>query len=830
MAGPPGLDTTLEAAAGDRVPGGRAFERGSTIGHFRVARELGRGGMGVVYEAFDPDLERKVAIKVVRDREASSAAGARLLREAQAMARLAHPHVVAVHEVGTVDGQVFLVMELVAGDTLATWLKAAPRSWREVVDALEQAGEGLAAAHAANLVHRDFKPSNVLVDRDGRVRVGDFGLANGGERGLAHGSERAVAGTPGYMAPEQLAGDPIDGRADQYAFAVTLREALQYVDKVPRRVRAAIARAMQALPRDRFADMDELLDELRRALSTRRRVVFVGAGVALASAVLAATIATATRPAVGCGEDLVDRVWTGSASLPAAVASHVTEAATTTRLVDDWAASWKLSRAAACKADARDARVACLDRQLAELRAQIAIWSGGDSDANTVAAASALPDPALCSNHAVALIASVPLIAELAELAALQRSGKSAHGRGLAKVVVAQAEATGDPHTIASALLAAGRVERDVGDLGAARADLARAAEQASRAGDNDELADALMAGALVAGDQGRALDGLGLADAARAIASNPNRRVEIDLVHGEALSDSGRLPEAIEELTAVVHTLEARRDPGARVRLAAALAGLANAYSFHREWARAVELHGRAAEIEATDLGADHPELGKTLHDLANAEKHLHHYDKAAAHYQQARGIFVAAYGPNHFMVGESDVSLASLALEQEHDDEAERLFTQAASELIGIPDDHVIRRSIEQALGSIAQDRNRCDDALPHLERAREISDRLGQRGPDVATLLTELGGCYDDLKRDADAAAAYARAEAMFAESGIEERERAQLFIMEANFADRIGDHVRARELSRRILAATNDGDGDPYKQFRADARALLAKRER
>ena len=828
MARPPELDTTLEAAAGDRVPGGRAFERGFTIGHFRIERELGRGGMGVVYEAFDPDLERKVAIKVVHDRAANSAAGARLLREAQAMARLAHPHVVAVHDVGTVDGQVFVVMELVAGDTLGKWLKT-PRSWREIVGALVQAGEGLAAAHAAGLVHRDFKPSNALVDHGGRVRVGDFGLADG----LANGSERVVAGTPGYMAPEQRDGEAVDARADQYAFAVTLREALQYVTKGPRRLRAAIARALQARPRDRFADMDELLDELRRTLSTRRRVAIAAAGAALASAVLAATVATAARPGVdACGDDLVDRVWMGSASLPPALAAHPAEAATAARLVDDWAASWKLGRAAACKADARDARVACLDRELAELRAQLAIWTDGDRAviANAVGAASALPDPATCSDHAVSPVESAPLVAELAELAVLQHSGKSARGRMLAKTVVAQADATGDPHTIARARIATARIERDLGELDAARADLTRAAEQASRAGDNDQLVDALTIGAMVAGDQGRPLDGLGLADAARAIASNESRRGVIALVRGEALRDAGRLAEAIEELTAAVHTFEAQRGPSARVKLAAALAGLADAYNDHREWPRAIELHERAAKIEEADLGADHPELGKTLHDLANAEGHLGRYDQAAAHYRRARAIFVAAYGADHFLVGESDVSLAGLALEQDHDDEAEVLFAQASRELAGMADDSAIRRTIEQALGSIARDRDRCADALPHFERARDMMAHLGERGPEAAGVFVNLGACYADTGRTADATAAFARADELFASSNVDDHERTELFVLEADLADRTGDHKRAGELARRVIAATTDADVDPYKQYRAGARALLAKSAR
>src|SRR5205823_2439580 len=154
MGGANDPDRTLDALTGDRVAPAKPFAAGFTIGHFRVVRELGRGGMGVVLEAYDPDLDRRVAIKVVRDRDAKSEAGARLLREAQAMAKLAHPHVIAVHEVGTIEGQVFLVMELVPGETLATWFEK-PRLWREIVGAFVQAGEGLAAAHRAGLVHRD---------------------------------------------------------------------------------------------------------------------------------------------------------------------------------------------------------------------------------------------------------------------------------------------------------------------------------------------------------------------------------------------------------------------------------------------------------------------------------------------------------------------------------------------------------------------------------------------------------------------------------------------------------------------------------------------------
>lgn len=163
----------------DSVEPVEPLARGSTIGRYLVLDVLGAGGMGVVYTAFDPQLDRKVAVKVVRHRrraERDSDGPARMLREAQAIARISHPNVVAVHDVGTLDDQVFIAMELVAGDTLTTWLRSTARTVPQILDVLVQAGRGLAAAHDSGLVHRDVKPDNVLVGRDGRARVVDFGL------------------------------------------------------------------------------------------------------------------------------------------------------------------------------------------------------------------------------------------------------------------------------------------------------------------------------------------------------------------------------------------------------------------------------------------------------------------------------------------------------------------------------------------------------------------------------------------------------------------------------------------------------------------------------
>jgi serine/threonine protein kinase/tetratricopeptide (TPR) repeat protein len=268
---------------------GEPLARGAAIGRYMVLGLVGRGGMGDVYVAHDPKLARKVAVKLVRTRGEGgvedAASRMRLLREAQAIAKLSHPNVVVVHDVGTFRDHVFVAMEFVEGQTVAGWLHAAPRAWPEVLAVYQAAGRGLAAAHQAGMVHRDFKPENVMVGRDGQVRVMDFGLARqvpadgGGDgEGVRDGdgaanrtvsgasgdstapdaeqsldatmriggrvpaqprspSERAMlrdkltqtgmmVGTPAYMAPEQFVSRPTDARSDQFSFCVALYEGL----------------------------------------------------------------------------------------------------------------------------------------------------------------------------------------------------------------------------------------------------------------------------------------------------------------------------------------------------------------------------------------------------------------------------------------------------------------------------------------------------------------------------------------------------------------------------------------------------------------------------
>jgi serine/threonine protein kinase len=274
------------------------------IGRYRIERELGRGGMGIVYLAFDPDLDRKVAVKVLRGRD-----DRRLVREGQAIAKLRHPNVVSVFDIGTDAGDVFIAMEYVPGGTIGEWLKI-ERPWRVVIDRYLAAGRGLAAAHAAGLVHRDFKPDNVLLGDDGAVVVSDFGLARIDEDADTKLRESAldvtrtagVAGTPAYMSPEQFRGEAADARSDQFSFCVALWEGLfgarpfgggSVEDlsravlagvilsppsrEVPRRVVRALRRGLSRDAAARFASMSELLAAI--APRGRAPIMFGCAGV-----------------------------------------------------------------------------------------------------------------------------------------------------------------------------------------------------------------------------------------------------------------------------------------------------------------------------------------------------------------------------------------------------------------------------------------------------------------------------------------------------------------------------------------------------------------------
>jgi tRNA A-37 threonylcarbamoyl transferase component Bud32/tetratricopeptide (TPR) repeat protein len=331
------------------------------IGRYVVLGKLGAGAMGVVLSAYDPELDRKIAVKLLEPRGGDrTAARARLQREAQALAKLNHPNVVAVHDVGEHDGQVFLAMEFVHGQTLRDWQSVERPNWREVVEAFAAAGRGLAAAHDVGLIHRDFKPDNVMIGEDGRVRVMDFGLARADAQLDAPSADSseiddavrqdassaeltrtgAMMGTPAYMAPEQFSAGEVTARADQFAFCVTLYESLfatrpfagdslaalafnvsegrvrvpPRASAVPSWLRRLVTRGLAPRPDDRFGSMNELLAALgagEKARKRRRWVGLAGAGAAMVAAPLGFDHLDTVQRTQACTDegDAIQEIW-----------------------------------------------------------------------------------------------------------------------------------------------------------------------------------------------------------------------------------------------------------------------------------------------------------------------------------------------------------------------------------------------------------------------------------------------------------------------------------------------------------------------------------------
>ncbi|HEY8211064.1 MAG TPA: protein kinase [Myxococcaceae bacterium] len=338
-----------ETARAISTPTRRTLEPGTRLDRYVILERLGAGGMGEIYAAYDPGLDRKIALKLMR-MDVLSAMGthsgrSKLLAEAQALARLNHPNVVAVHDVGEVADEIFIAMELIEGEVLRDWL-ASPRSTHQVLEVFKQAGRGLAAAHAVGLVHRDFKPLNVIVGRDGRARVVDFGLARTAAATMAdtvagkpakpgpilandqtptvprvEASSIMLSGTPAYMSPEQLRAEPTDARTDQFSFAVSLFEALAghrpfraenaedllgamargpqpaSAKGIPAWISAVLMRGLSADREARFPTMAAMLAALERDPSQRRRQRLAFAGVALAAVAVVAGAAVARNSA-----------------------------------------------------------------------------------------------------------------------------------------------------------------------------------------------------------------------------------------------------------------------------------------------------------------------------------------------------------------------------------------------------------------------------------------------------------------------------------------------------------------------------------------------------
>ncbi|MEZ4383063.1 MAG: serine/threonine-protein kinase [Nannocystaceae bacterium] len=840
-----------------------------TIGRYRVLDRLGHGGMGVVYSAYDLELDRRVAIKLLLSDRLSPSAERRLRREARAMAKVAHANVVSVIEVGEHDGQTFVVMEHIRGRSLAQW-SAEPRPWRAVVDVYIQAGRGLAAAHRAGVIHRDFKPHNVMILDEGadvgRVKVLDFGLARAGElAGAEAGGEAvdgaraaefaarltatgALMGTPAYMAPEQLGGAPADERSDQYSFAASLYEGL-YAElpfkgdslaalvraalegelppppsgSVPAWVHRVLARALSRDPAARFESMAALCDALAGDPRARRRSFALAASLCAVVGAgawgIGSVAADGVDPCTGPSFELVD-VWDeGRAaavrgSFAATTVPDAEEAATRTiAALDDYAGAWSAGRREACaehragaiSAELLDLQTACLGRRRAGLRALSDLLVRAD---------------AAVVERATEAAASLPALAACRDHDALLGDPQVPPEGPLR----AQVQGARERLAEAAALASAGRLD-DAAETAA------ETAAQAEALGFAPLVAEAQLRAGAIAVERRRseeaeralteAITAALEADADRIAAEALARRL---YVRGDRLGDAAGAAAD----SALAAPLVARFAGDAYLRWLY-LNNLGVVRLIGREFDEARRLLEEASAIEG---GPNPVERAGTLANLGIVARQTRDLPAARERFQAARLHVEREVGPQHpliaaFLLHEANI-LAELGRVEEPrallHDLLERPGSESAAHLGAWP--RITLARLELAPRRYAEAAALTEAALRLLEPA-DVAPRV--QGEVVAAIARAGLGEVDEGRALREAA--LSRAEERF---GVASVTAISALLVAARYAEVVGDLAAVEARLRRVLAALADegrlGDASAAYLQRALADVLLAQRTR
>ena len=838
---------------------------GSRIGRYAITRLLGAGGMGVVYAAHDPELDRAVALKLLRGSDPKL--HERLRREAQALAQLAHPNVVAVHDVGTFEDRIFVAMELVPGETLAEWLKT-PRTDRAILDLFVAAGRGLAAAHAAQLVHRDFKPENVLVGADGRVRVADFGLARaaGATPMPEHSTSAPVSGdapttpagltasgalmgTPYYMAPEQYRGEVADESSDQFSFCVALYTALYRqrpfagdtvaalaeavqagrIEKPPRtgprRARAAILRGLSPDPAARFPAMAALLAELA---PRPRYWLWAVPTAGAAAAAIATVLAVRAEPVPPCQipTDALPGIWDATrkgeiaAALARSLTSPAASVATVTRLGDDYAARWRTMRKAACEATqirkeqpeaVMELRMACLDGRARALRAVIDQLATADRDV---------------ASRAVTAMAALPAIEGCGDLSAL-RSAIPLPTDPVKRQAVDAIRAEMD--TI-HALRDAGRY-RAARERAAPLPARAQALDYAPVSAEVHELAAKLAEDAAAFGEADRLYGQATLrADAGR----HDSVRARVLIAHfallGGHLQDFTRATALGDQIAAVMHRLDRTDELEADLALARGAVAqnrseLANAEEdLKAGLAILTRLHGANDPRRAAPLRA----LGSVL--LAGDSR----TDEAARYFAEALALQRAVYGPEHPEVAVSIAATAGVAYMTSKYDDAIAIYGQALAMLertVGVKD-HRYANVLDQ-LASTWEWNGDAKQAIALHGKAVAIDREVLPAGHPQTLRAIRNYASARELEQRYDEAHAQLEEVLGHLEQSVPVAHRLrgetlnQLAILRLN----VGDHSGAYDLAMRAYATYRDALGAryrPYAELLTAGQALMALR--
>ncbi|AKJ01598.1 serine/threonine-protein kinase [Archangium gephyra] len=791
------LFPTGPSPAGTPRSGPVSTAPGQTLaGRYTVLNRLGQGGMGEVVAAYDSRLDRRVALKLLRrdwdpglsqhDLET------RMLREAQAMARLSHPNVVAIYDVGTLEGgAIFIAMEMVEGQTLRRWSDQAPRTWRETLDVYLEAGRGLAAAHEAGLVHRDFKPENVLVGKDGRVRVTDFGLARAGSSPpevssntplpLPPGAldspltlQGTLLGTPRYMAPELLRAGPADARSDLFAFCVALYEALYRqhpfsgatqaesteaqlegrvkpppdTTDVPAWVERTLVQGLRADAAQRPASMRKLVAELEVDLDARRRarrrkVALVALVAGMAGLTLWSGLLHREQES-GCTglERRLTGTWDGTVKarmkraflgtqLPYAQDTFQRAAS----LLDGYTGTWVRMRTEACEALQAPSpgkldvlKVDCLERRRAQLRELTELFARGPDRDNL--------------SKAVQVVQSLPPLSACADAKALTATvplPEEPSVRTTVEALRAQVDRL-------ATLRMAGRYREA---LAPGEALLPRV----EQVGYGPLVAQTLYEVASLKDMDGDYAGAEALARRAITVAAKSKDLVMVarawTLLFREVGWRQARYQEAQGLTLAMESVVEVADDDETR---ADSLNDQAIAFQEMGRYEEARAAYERVLELRREVLGPEHPKVIASLNNLGVALGALGKYEEARAAYEQALNLRRKTLGPDNPLVANSYSNLGTALGQLGKHEEARELYEHALAirkSALGLehPDVAISLNNLAVALNDLG----RYEESLRLLEDALALREKLLKPGhPDVANTLNNLGSALKGLGR--------------------------------------------------------------------------------
>jgi len=856
------------------------------VGRYVVEQRLGAGGMGVVYAARDLELERRVAIKLVRPRVGDGAGRTRMAREARTMAKLRHPNVATVFDIGTVDDRIFIVMELVEGGTLAAWLGAQPRSWREIAEVFLQALAGLAAAHAAGFVHRDFKPENVMIGSDGAVRVTDFGLARiVGEHEAEPPDERpaaasgAVSGTPGYIAPEILRREAFDARADQFSVCVALhvalfgrrpgadgadRPAIPAPRRVPRWLARVVHRGLEAEPELRWPSLAVMAQVIERRLRPRRRAWYAAAALGAAGLVIGVMVLRQAGAPAGLmcrgAERKLAGVWDDGrkqvvhAALRATGRPYAETAfAELAASLDRYAGDWVAMHTEACEAtqvrgeqseEVLDLRMACLDHWRAQLAAEVGLLAATDpaivlrvpqmtaalSNLRECADISGLRAPVRPPADPGVRARVRELRDRLAQVKALQAAAKAKDGLAIAVPVAVQARELAYRPLEAEAEYRLGLLQRLSGDPAAAHGSL-EAAIYAARAG-RDARAEVQIAAALTtwSASQAKLDEGHGWikrGEAAVEAMATRDRDAEAALFTSAAELSlvEGNAEAALAYDRRALALREQIESPDS-VGLAAAHANLGRELDeLHRYAESLAELHRALATFEKR-LGLQHPKVAWARFLIANVLGEQGDLEAASAAYRSSIAIYEAAIGPESSELSLPLSNLGAALAELGKYDEALACLRRslAITSKVKGPDHPDVGAAAVNLAGVLVASGHPAD-AEREAQRALALLQRALPAGHHrISRALTILGHAQLDLHRVEPALASLEPALAM-ASIRPYERPEVQFLIARAQW-ERGRDRRRARALADEARK-TFVGLGKGHEASVAEIDAWLAR---